>query len=555
MPRTPNVILVITDDQGYGDIGCHGNPVLKTPNLDRMARESVQLDNHHHDPLCSPSRAALLTGQYACRNGVWHVIHGRHLMHPAATTMADIFAENGYRTGMFGKWHLGDNYPFAPHFRGFDEAICHRGGGVGELPDFWGNDYFDDVYFHNGEPQQCDGYCTDVFFDAALKFIEAQPEAPFFVYLAPNAMHAPHIVADEYAAPYLYQGIPTERAKFYGMISNFDENMGALFARLQALGIDDDTLVIFTADHGTAAGYDPATGDGFNAGLRGKKGSVYDGGHQVSFFLRWKSCLPAGRKVSQLTAHIDILPTLIDICELSCDGEHEFDGLSLAGLLLRGADDLPERSIVVQLQPDRPRKWHQTAVLNGRWRLVHGSELYDVERDRAQAHDVAAEHPQVLSTLRRDYDAFWEEMQESFAQVISIPVGTAYENPVLLSARDWHPTAGRVPWKQIWIDNPAYDSNGFWMIEVARAGRYRIELRTHPREADQPMKIQRAQLIVGDKSWTTEAITIDSSVSFEIELAAGATSLSTLISEARGQRERGAYYVYVTRLDKILERP
>ncbi|MCY3977929.1 MAG: arylsulfatase, partial [Chloroflexi bacterium] len=462
MTRSPNVIFVITDDQGYGDIGYHGNPVLKTPNLDRMARESVQLDNHHHDPLCSPSRAALLTGQYACRNGVWHVIHGRHLLHPAATTMAEFFAESGYRTGMFGKWHLGDNYPFAPQYRGFDETLCHRGGGVGELPDFWGNDYFDDVYFRNGEPHQCEGYCTDVFFDAALRFIEAQPAAPFFVYLAPNAMHAPHIVPDEYSAPYLDQGIPADRAKFYGMIANFDENMGALFARLRALGLDEDSLVIFTADHGTAAGFDPATGEGFNAGLRGKKGSVYDGGHQVNFFMRWNTRLPAERKVSQLTAHIDILPTLIDICELSRDDGQEFDGVSLASLLLGEADDLPERSIVVQLQPDQPRKWHQTAVLNGRWRLVNGAELYDVERDRAQAHDVAADHPQVLSVLRRDYDAFWQDMQESFAQVISIPVGTERENPVLLSARDWHPTAGRVPWKQSWIDEPDFDANGFW---------------------------------------------------------------------------------------------
>ncbi|MCY3799789.1 MAG: arylsulfatase [Chloroflexi bacterium] len=549
MTRSPNVIFVITDDQGYGDIGYHGNPVLKTPNLDRMARESVQLDNHHHDPLCSPSRAALLTGQYACRNGVWHVIHGRHLLHPAATTMAEFFAESGYRTGMFGKWHLGDNYPFAPQYRGFDETLCHRGGGVGELPDFWGNDYFDDVYFRNGEPHQCEGYCTDVFFDAALRFIEAQPAAPFFVYLAPNAMHAPHIVPDEYSAPYLDQGIPADRAKFYGMIANFDENMGALFARLRALGLDEDSLVIFTADHGTAAGFDPATGEGFNAGLRGKKGSVYDGGHQVNFFMRWNTRLPAERKVNQLTAHIDILPTLIDICELSRDGGQEFDGVSLASLLLGGADDLPERSIVVQLQPDQPRKWHQTAVLNGRWRLVNGAELYDVERDRAQAHDVAAEHPQVLSALRRDYDDFWNEMQESFAQIVSIPVGVERENPVLLSARDWHPTAGRVPWKQSWIDDPDFDANGFWTIDVARAGRYRVELRTHPREADQPMKIKRAQLIIGDKSWTVGLAAQDCSVSFELALAAGPTSLSAVLSEANEQRERGAYYVYVQRID------
>ncbi len=548
MPAAPNVIFVITDDQGYGDIGCHGNPALKTPNLDRMARESVQLNNHHHDPLCSPSRAALLTGQYAARNGVWHVIQGRHLLNPAAVTMADVFAADGYRAAMFGKWHLGDNYPFAPRYRGFEETLCHRGGGIGELPDYWGNNYVDDVYFHNGEPTRCEGYCTDVFFDAALEFIDANKQAPFFIYLAPNAMHAPHIVPDRYAAPYLVQGIPEERAKFYGMIANFDENMGRLFARLKALDLDERTLVIFTADHGTAAGFDPATGDGFNAGLRGKKGSLYDGGHQVSFFMRWPRHLPTERIVSQLTAHIDILPTLIELCDLQRASEIAFDGISLAGLATGDVDELPERSIIVHLQPDQPRKWHQTAVLNGRWRLLNEAELYDVERDRAQAHDVAPDFPQVAAALRRDYDLFWNEMQDCFTQIVAIPVGAPYENPALLSARDWHPTEGRVPWRQSWIDDPAYDATGFWWINVAQPGPYRIELRTHPREADHPMNITSASLTLGDKDWTKDVAEGFSHVAFEVELRAGLTRLFTSLSDANAGRERGAYYTYVTKI-------
>ncbi len=548
MPAPPNVIFIITDDQGYGDIGCHGNPVLKTPELDRMARESVQLEDHHHDPLCSPSRAALLTGQYAARNGVWHVIHGRHLLKPAATTMADVFAGNGYRTGMFGKWHLGDSFPFAPQYRGFHETLCHRGGGVGELPDYWGNNYVDDVYFQNGEPVQCHGYCTDVFFEAALDFIEASAAAPFFVYLAPNAMHAPHIVPDEYAAPYLGQGIPQERARFYGMIANFDENMGRLLERLRALGLDDDTLVIFTSDHGTAAGFDPATGGGYNAGLRGKKGSVYDGGHLVSFFLRWKSRLQAGRKVGALTAHIDILPTLIDLCGLRCEPPVDFDGLSLARLLRGDDDELPERSVIVQLQPDQPRKWHHSALLKGRWRLVNGTELYHVERDRAQQKDVAAEEPQVVDALKRDYDAFWQDMEASFSQIIAIPVGAPYENPTLLSARDWHPTEGRVPWKQAWIDEPAFDANGFWWVDIRRAGSYAIELRTHPREADRAMGAAGASLRIGERRQAKVVNAEDRRVAFDMELAAGVQALSAEISDASGRRKRGAYYLYVTGL-------
>ncbi len=548
MPRPPNVIFIITDDQGYGDIAYHGNPVLKTPNLDRMARESAQLDNHHHDPLCSPSRAALLTGQYAARHGVWHVIQGRHLLRPAATTMADVFSANGYRSAMFGKWHLGDNYPFAPQYRGFDEMLCHRGGGIGELPDYWGNNYFDDVYFHNGTPTQCAGYCTDVFFDAALNYIEANADAPFFVYLAPNAMHAPHIVPGHYAAPYLEQGIPAERAKFYGMIANFDENLGRLFAHLEALSLDEDTLVIFTADHGTAAGFDPASGDGFNAGLRGKKGSLYDGGHQVNFFLRWPKRLPAERKVSQLTAHIDILPTLIELCALETDPELEFDGWSLAAIIKGDADELPERSVMIQLQPNKPRKWHQTALLNGRWRLVNGLELYDVESDRAQEHDIAAARQEVLASLSRDYDAFWDDMQDAFSQVIAIPVGTEHENPTLLSARDWHPTAGRVPWRQSWIEDPAYDADGYWWIDVWRAGPYRIELRAYPREAERAMGAAHASLRIGAESSTKDASTHDACVRFDVTLDAGLTRLHTSICAADGNRRRGAYYVYVSKL-------
>ena len=545
MTSHPNVIFIITDDQGYGDIACHGNPVLRTPNLDQMARKSVQLDNHHHDPLCSPSRAALLTGQYAARNGVWHVIHGRHLLHPDALTMADHFSSNGYRTAMFGKWHLGDSYPFAPQFRGFDEALCHKGGGLGELPDYWGNNYFDDTYFHNGEPLPRAGYCTDVFFAAAAEFISQPADAPFFVYLATNAMHAPFRVPGRYAAPYLRQGIPDSRAKFYGMIANFDENLGRLFQRLDDLGLADDTIVIFTSDHGTAAGFDSANGDGYNAGMRGVKGSVYEGGHRVSFFMRWPGQLPAERRISQPTAHIDILPTLLDLCEIRAENAPEFDGISLAALLRGEDEDLPERSIVIQLQPDAPQKWHHTVLIQGRWRLLNGVELYDVDSDPGQTRDLAAESGDVVDALRRDYDSWWRDMQSAFAKTVAIPVGSAHENPTLLSARDWHPTSGRVPWKQIWIDDPAFDANGYWLIDVRAAGAYRIDLRTHPREADFPMGVIAASLCIGEIEYSQTCRETDAMCAFDVELSAGVTSLGTRLIDAAGQRERGAYYVYV----------
>ncbi|MCY4466460.1 MAG: arylsulfatase [Chloroflexi bacterium] len=548
MPRPPNVVFVITDDQGYGDIGCHGNPHLKTPHLDRLASESAQLDDHHHDPLCSPSRAALLTGQYAARNGVWHVIHGRHLLDPSAVCMAELFAENGYRTGMFGKWHLGDNYPFAPQYRGFDEVLCHRGGGLGELPDYWGNSYLDDVYFRDGAPLQCAGYCTDVFFDAALDFVNRHAKQPFFVYLATNAMHAPFIVPERYAAPYNDMDMPADRANFYGMIANFDENMGRLLDRLKALGLDENTIVLFAADHGTAAGWDEATGSGFNAGMRGVKGSVYEGGHRVNFFLRWKGKVPAGHKLPGLTAHIDVLPTLLDLCDIESDCP--FDGISLAQQLLGTERDLPQRSLVVQLQPDTPQKWHHCAVLNGTWRLINGSELYKLDSDPSQQHDVAAANPQVLAALRNDYESWWQDLQDAFASTVAMPVGTGHENPVLLSARDWHPTAGRVPWLQAWINDPAADSNGWWLIDIAQRDPYRIELRTHPREANLVMNASTARLQVGETTSERAVSAGDTAATFTLELPTGEFKLQTWLDDAAGDRERGAYYVYVEKLGK-----
>ena len=544
----PNIIFIITDDQGYGDIGCHGNPWLETPQLDQMARQSVQLDNHHHDPLCSPSRAALLTGQYAARNGVWHVIQGRHLLHPRALTIADHFAANGYRCGMFGKWHLGDNYPFAPQYRGFHEVLCHRGGGVGELPDYWGNNYIDDTYFRNGEPEVCQGYCTDVFFEAARDFIAAKADSPFFVYLATNAMHAPFIAPEACAAPYKSLGLPEDRANFYGMIANFDENLGKLFADLRRLELDENTIVIFTSDHGTAAGFDPGTGAGYNAGMRGKKGSVYEGGHRVSFFLRWLGKLPGGRKISQLTAHIDILPSLLELCDIAPAGNVAFDGASLAGLLRGEEADLPEREIIIQLQPDAPRKWHHTALLKGRWRLINENELYDIESDPAQEIDIAKDNEELVAELRSKYDIFWSGMQAAFGERIAIPVGAEHANPVALSARDWHPTAGQMPWRQSWIDQPGYDANGYWLLDVRRTGLYEIQLRSAPLEADLPMRAERALLTIGDVELTQRLEPDAKQAIFQLELSAGETRLATALINDSGGRERGAYYVNNLRL-------
>ncbi|MGI9240240.1 MAG: arylsulfatase, partial [Verrucomicrobiales bacterium] len=319
--QRPNVIVVITDDQGYGDLGCHGNELIKTPNLDDLHSQSTRLTNFHVSPTCAPTRAALMTGRYANATGVWHTIMGRSILRRDEATIGRVFADAGYATGMFGKWHLGDNFPSRPEDMGFEHVVRHGGGGVGQLPDVWGNDYFDDTYWVNGTKKSFEGYCTDIWFSEALSFIESKrgQGQPFLAYLSTNAPHSPFLVGEEYKQ--IYADNPeVPNAAFYGMISNLDENVGRLLGKLESWGLGENTIVIFMTDNGTSAGYagpkkDGGAAKGFNAGMRGKKGSEYDGGHRVPFFIRWPAGgVTAGRDIPTLTAHIDVLPTLMEYC-------------------------------------------------------------------------------------------------------------------------------------------------------------------------------------------------------------------------------------------------
>ncbi|MEM7236195.1 MAG: sulfatase-like hydrolase/transferase, partial [Planctomycetota bacterium] len=203
-----NVVLVITDDQGYGDVGAHGNTMIRTPNLDAFHKNAVRFTNFHVDPTCSPTRAALMSGRYSTRTGVWHTIMGRSLMSPKEFTLAELLKTGGYATGCFGKWHLGENYPLRPQDQGFDATFVHGGGGVGQGPDYWGNDYFDDTYFRNGVPEKVEGYCTDVWFREAIRFIDKHKSRPFFTYISTNAPHGPYLVDPKYSKPYEEKGVP-----------------------------------------------------------------------------------------------------------------------------------------------------------------------------------------------------------------------------------------------------------------------------------------------------------------------------------------------------------
>lgn len=547
-PRRPNIVLIMTDDQGYGDLSCHGNPHLNTPNLDRLHRESVRLTDFHVSPTCAPSRAALLTGKYNNRVGVWHTIMGRSILRRGEQTLADHLADAGYRNGIFGKWHLGDNYPYRPQERGFHETLIHGGGGVGQSPDYWGNDYFDDTYWHNGTPTAFEGYCTDVWFNNALRFVESNREQPFFCYIPTNAPHFPYHVAAQYSQPFLDKGLPEPQARFYGMLQNFDENMGRLLDHLDRLELTDDTIVIFMTDNGTS--------EGELAGMRERKGSEYEGGHRVPCFIRWpKGGLSGGRDISTLAAHFDLLPTLLDCCQVPLPTGAALDGINLRPWLEATQTPEPERAIIVDSQRiETPEKWRKSAVMEKHWRLINGAALYNLQKDPAQNNDIAAAHPEVVAALRARYEASWDDVSTTFDQYCPIVLGAAEAKVQVLNSHDWH---GEFPaWNQPHILKGA-PGNGFWAVELAVPGTYQFNLRRWPVEASAPIRgaltrgtaldITEARIRIGDVEHAAPVGEAEHEIRFSMELPAGETRLQTWFTCADG-KERGAYYVIAERL-------
>jgi len=547
----PNVVLVITDDQGYGDIGAHGNTVLKTPSLDHLHGQSVRLTDFHVDPTCSPTRSALMSGRYSTRTGIWHTIAGRSLMDPRETTMAEVFAANGYATGQFGKWHLGDNYPLRPEDQGFQRTLHHRGGGITQSPDFWGNDYFDDTFWgEDGAAHATTGYCTDVWFATAGQFIREHQAGPFFCYLATNAPHSPYLVADELKQPYLTAGVPEPMASFYGMIANIDQNMGQLLALLDELQIADNTVLIFMTDNGSAAGFVPngkqGVWNGFNAGMRDRKASEYDGGHRVPCFIRWPAGqIGGGRDVDLLAAHLDLLPTLVELCGLEAPSHFNWDGISLASHLRGNDSSRPERTLFVHSQRvERPEKWRKCSVLTERWRLVNGAELYDIQADPGQQTDVAASQRDVVESLRSAYEQWWQSLEPVFDEEVRIGLGSEAENPTLLCCHDWH--GEPIPVMQ---DTVAKDpaQNGYWSVDVLRGGRYEFRLRSRPPGVSKAIGATVARLKVGN---VEHSATVDANAEeavLTVDLPAGSAHVSTeFLSDDRPAR--GAYYVEIRRL-------
>jgi len=467
--RPPNILLIITDDQGYGDLGCHGNPILKTPHLDRLHEESVRFTRFHTCPVCSPTRACLMTGRYNYRTGVVDTYAGRSMMDPEEKTIAALLKNAGYTTGIFGKWHLGDTWPLRPIDRGFDESLVHRGGGIAQPsdPEFFvrQDTYFNPMLQHNGRQERYPGYCSDIFATAALAFMETHRERPFFTYLAFNAPHTPLQVPEEDVAPYNLPGLNEETARVYGMITNTDYHIGRVLKGLSDMGLERDTIVLFITDNGAQQ---LAGNDRYTAGLRGWKGSVYDGGIRVPCFIRWPNGFSGGRDIDRIAAAIDITPTLLSLCAVSLNEGPAFDGVTLAPLLRESPAALPwpDRTLFFQWhRGNMPEAFKNSAVRKQRWKLVNGTELYDMSGDPAEERDVAPLHPEIVKELRDAYLNWFQDVGSTRGYgPVRIHLGSEQENPVVLTRQDARDAAN-------WTSKQA---GGFWEIRVEETSEYDV---------------------------------------------------------------------------------
>jgi len=558
----PNVVVVMTDDQGYGDFGYMGNPVIRTPNLDALARESVRMEAFYVCPVCTPTRASLMTGRWHMRTRAIDTYVGRAMMDPGEVTVAEVLEDAGYATGIFGKWHLGDCPPMRPQDQGFQEVLVHRGGGIGQPSDPVGGErkYTDAVLFQGGRRVQTRGYCTDVYFTAALEFMERAHGRgrPFFCYLPTNAPHGPfHDVPAgllaEYRAMDLNPAFPPgwseerrskERdrlARIYAMNTNVDENVGRLLRYLDRRGLAEDTIVIFLTDNG-------ANGDRYNAGLRGRKGQVHEGGIRSPLLARWPGRFPAGHVARQPGAHIDLLPTLLEACGARMPEHVRLDGRSLLSVW-RGDDGGEERDLVLQWhRGDVPVPRRQAALRRGRWKIVRPGnmedpppgqsanwQLYDLMADPGEQRDLSAEHGDVVARLDAGYMEWFRDVTTSRTLAQGPPlirVGTPHGPEVVLTRQDWRHREGR-PW--------GAGSRGVWHLDVPAGQRFTVTVRLQGKARGDG----HVHLVFGDVERRLPVTKGARSAVFEgVPAHQGPAELRAWLQT--GDRGAGAYQVVVT---------
>jgi arylsulfatase A-like enzyme len=576
----PNIVLIITDDQGWGDIGINNNPIIQTPNIDDFANQSASLTNFHVDPTCSPTRSALLTGKHSLKAGVWHTILGRYMLGPEHKTLAEVLKDNNYDTGIFGKWHLGDNYPYRPQDQGFNEVLIHGGGGVGQTPDYWGNTQFNDTYFRNGELEKTNGYATTVWFDEAKKFIDQDRNQPYFAYIPLNAPHGPYRAPENFIKPYLDKGLNRTMASFYGMITHIDGQIGLMRDHIKSSGEEDNTIFIVMTDNGSS--YRPtnhkteldakhqsiqqAFPDWIpNDNMRGYKGSVYEGGHRVPFFISYPNGKIKAGKYDNLTAHFDIMPTILSLAGVENTVEG-MDGKSLSTLITQGSDtSLDERNVVITNQRVyHPSDKRPTTVAYKNWRFVNENNkeaLYNLATDPSQQIDLANKHPDVMAHLKSLKQDWWNENVELGFKDRYITVGNKAENPVRLNAMDWMevPDGQPVPWF-IGHQPPAdeYDYTHWlteedkytalpWYIDVESNARYQVSAYYHDIPAGTPIGKKYCVISINDKKIVQKVHGRASYCIVDTKLVPGKQKISAWFTDDKNKltKEKAAFYVYI----------
>ncbi|MDE0103356.1 MAG: arylsulfatase [Bryobacterales bacterium] len=564
--RRPNVIIILTDDQGYGDMSAHGNPVLETPNLDKLHDESVRLTDFHVAPVCTPTRGELMTGQYSLRNKAGMVPAGRNLMRRDVPTMPEVFAANGYATGLFGKWHLGDTYPHRPVDRGFERVVWHKGWGFASEIEY-DNDYYYTRYLDQDIVRFSDRFCTDLWFDAAMEWMGEQADAgqPFFTYLALNTPHSPF---NSLAKHYQAYGARVEDpllAHFFGLIASIDENVARLDRWLGERGLRQNTLLLFMNDNGTAKGETV-----FNAGMRGKKGSPYDGGHRAIFFLRWPDGELGDPREIRYASHVaDVLPTLADLVGLAVPQGASFDGDTLVPVFRSPDGTGADRKIVVQYGGRiRPEQYSDSAVIWNQWRLVGDSELYDIHADPGQKSNVADQNEEVVREMRAHYERYWSEIAESVEEVEPLVIRSGPGTFTDLTSNSWVEVDCDNRTRVAETCGPA--RGGVWQVDARAAGRYLVEVRRWPFHLERDLtKAGPAATIGGVLITPGKALAIRSAalsvnganptvstagkgargVPFEVTLLEGRSTLQAWFRDASGRDISGAYYARVQRAE------
>ena len=466
-PARPNVILVLTDDQGWWDLGANGNKTIETPVMDRLASQGVMFSRFYASPVCSPTRSSLLTGRHYHRTGAIDTYMGRDVMDAGEITLGQVFAKQGYRTALIGKWHLGRYRKYHPVLRGFDEFFG-----------FWQygftNRYFDsDQLFADMTPVKTAGYITDVLTDQAISFVRENRQGPFFLYLAYNAPHAPHDVPDPYIERYLRKDVPLPEARIYGMVTSIDDTLGRLLKTVDESDLAGNTIVIFMSDNGGVGKY-------FKAGLRGFKGGTYEGGIRVPFIARWPKHFPAGARVNAAAQHIDIFPTLCEIVGAPLLADRTIDGRSILPLLKAGRGESPHEYLFHQWCRVRPSPDKSWAVHHGRYKLVNG-ELFDLQADPGEKDNLADRHPDIVKEMRGAFMEWFADVTKGKTyERVPIEVGRSDENPVELDITWAAPVGAKVKpmyhnYNRDCVTDWTEPGDAIrWKIDVVAAGRYEV---------------------------------------------------------------------------------